>query len=1092
MLRPLIVIGCGGSGVSTVRYLRKSAKVALVNAGWEGPLPQAWQFIGVDVGIQYRYETEPIPDSDYVCISPGISYQNIQSVMETKHPSGGPGYAEMLGWKPRASEIYPPIPSSAGMFRPVGRLAGLASLIPQLNQRLLKAYESIKRESDEFQQLNQLLTQTERELDSGDLEPLVIVVGSMAGGTGSAIMLDINELVQRVSTSYSCMFNVVYSADIFESLGTSGSQGLHANSLAFMSELLAFTWNGRKSSDMIEHGIKKEYIAPPLSFVIEKTNLPGYMSFSPKESFEQIASWLTDVAISPMEQDHLIGALVRMTQHSLRTSGGYGFEKSSVHAPPGAIYSLGHAKLTVGRDRFPEYASKLLQRNIVDFLLNGEGVASKLQFSNESTVTSAVTFKKNAENILQSFLVGANMSVSSELEDHFIDSVFDSIGTKSVLELVKLELEKELKAAIVSGVDREAGLITGIQRAKDHNLQRFVDLSSKEVEELKNRVLEGIASELNRNLAYQSIPVVNEVLKITKQLIDQSASQIRMKAANQIRKSKLEFSQARDVFIKSQNQNQRRFFKIGREVDNNYLDFAANSIYLEIQSQCLDYLSGALEELVNDDLARITRQLGNTVTILQSRLEEMVDWPEIDQEVPQWLRPRQFELCIEGSESWPDSLRSLIGESKNPAADEDIHLMQTVRASIFMGGYESYDGKLRGPLLNMSAKDVQIIEAQSIEDRVNDWLRRKGSGFVAFVEEGLQSYLRESSWTNEKIVDHEQRLKRYSEVLKDVLDACQPLVQIDEDLSKEVYSRGDVLAYPYFQLPRLENVANSILDELMSRYFPGERDLSDRYRSGDVGSSSFSFTSFLNNPINPSVFRRFTESQAVFVNSRMETAAQWSYVHKWRRTRMLSEYIPLPTELRHAAIRGFAVGRILGYVTNDTNEAIKISGIDREYVFPRRLLTSSGPSNLLPSLLESMSLCFADVPRLGQEAFGAYRELISLGMGKDGRAHSFEFDNDCLEFIKSGKRQRIPVGIERPEFLSAEIPEERQEVMVELLRSRIASYAEIDDLFAGLTSTGHIPAAEKLTFEILDDLIGNYQIVLTSIESFRIKRYDDF
>ena len=240
------------------------------------------------------------------------------------------------------------------------------------------------------------------------------------------------------------------------------------------------------------------------------------------------------------------------------------------------------------------------------------------------------------------------------------------------------------------------------------------------------------------------------------------------------------------------------------------------------------------------------------------------------------------------------------------------------------------------------------------------------------------------------------------------------------------------------------------------------------------------------------MFRRFTESQAVFVNSRMETAAQWSNVHKWRRTRMLSEYIPLPTELRHAAIRGFAVGRILGYVTNDTNEAIKISGIDREYVFPRRLLTSSGPSNLLPSLLESMSLCFADVPRLGQEAFGAYRELISLGMGKDGRAHSFEFDNDCLEFIKSGKRQRIPVGIERPEFLSAEIPEERQEVMVELLRSRIASYAEIDDLFAGLTSTGHIPAAEKLTFEILDDLIGNYQIVLTSIESFRIKRYDDF
>jgi hypothetical protein len=248
----------------------------------------------------------------------------------------------------------------------------------------------------------------------------------------------------------------------------------------------------------------------------------------------------------------------------------------------------------------------------------------------------------------------------------------------------------------------------------------------------------------------------------------------------------------------------------------------------------------------------------------------------------------------------------------------------------------------------------------------------------------------------------------------------------------------------------------------------------------------------LRNPLNPSVFKNFTDTQAALVNSRMHTAVTFGYVGKFRRTRRLSEYIPLPTELRHAAIRGFAVGRILGYITVDTNESIKISGMDREYTFPRWLLTPSGPNNLLPSLLESMSLCFADVPRLGQEAFGAYRELISLGMGKDGRAHSFEFDNDCVEFIKTGKRRRIPVGIQRPELMSAETPEDRQQVMVQLLLSRIASYAEIEDSFAGLTNADHIPAADRLTLEILDELIDNFQIVLTSIESFRIKRYDDF
>jgi hypothetical protein len=412
-----------------------------------------------------------------------------------------------------------------------------------------------------------------------------------------------------------------------------------------------------------------------------------------------------------------------------------------------------------------------------------------------------------------------------------------------------------------------------------------------------------------------------------------------------------------------------------------------------------------------------------------------------------------------------------------------------------MGGYESCDGELRGPFFELIVNLVQEFEVQSIENRVEDWLRRRGAGFEAFVHEGLQSYLADYFWTNEKSPDYEQRLQRYAEVLNAVLEASQPLIQVNEKLTEEVYGNLDsaIKAYPYFQLPFFGHAADDILKGAMVKRFPElQIDSLQRYSGGVDSNSSFGFTSFLRNPLNPSVLKRFTESQNALVSRRIGTPQEFQFVQGWRRTRKLSEYIPLPTELRHAAIRGFAVGRILGYVTNDTNEAIKISGIDREYVFPRRLLTSTGQNNLLPSLLESMSLCFADVPRLGQEAFGAYRELISLGMGKDGRAHSFEFDNDCVEFIKTGKRQRIPVGIQRPELMSAETPEDRQQVMVHLLLSRIASYAEIEDSFAGLTNADHIPAADRLTLEILDELIDNFQIVLTSIESFRIKRYDDF
>lgn len=1093
MLKPLIVIGCGGSGVNTVRYLRKSAKEALAKVGWDGPLPQAWQFIGVDIGIQNAFEEEPIPDRDYVCVNPGISYHNIQSIMEIKHPSGSLGCAEMLGWKPSAVEITPPIPTSAGMHRSVGRMAGLAALMPQLSHRLMQAYVAIKSSSEEFHQMANLLTGSESSWNSKDMEPLVIVLGSMAGGTGSAIMLDINELVQRLNAEFALMFNVVYSADVFESLGHGSNPSLHANSLAFMSELLAFTWNGRKSSDLIEHREKKEYIVPPLTFIVERTNLSGQqMSNWQKDSFRQIASWLTGVAVSPDEQMLLMWAINRHAPHSSMTSGGYGLEKSSIYDPPGAIYSLGHAKISVGRDRYPEYASKLLQRATVDFLLNAHGATLDNRAKNQPATSMVEGIRQNAENMLQTFLVGAQMSVSSELEEHFIERMFNEIDTNSLSRLVKLELQNETDAEINAGFNQKTGFNNAVMNVRNQNLQRNSDLVSNTVRELKDRVLDGITREVIKSLSTRSMPVVSEVLKITQRLIDQTASQIRLKAADQIRKSELELIHSIDAL----DQTGKRTLGVRRKHDKNHLDFACNHIVFLVQSQCLDYLAAALEELSNYELTQITRRLDDAIVSLQSDFEEMADWPKLDQQVPYWLRSSPFEVCLEGLETWPNSLRDQMVEFRDPNEDTDEHMIRNAIVSILNGGYESRDGKLTWPLFELLINRMQeFVYVQSIESRVEDWLRRQGAGFDAFVHEGIQSYLADYSWTNKKSSDNEHRIKRFAEAVDTVLEACQPLIQVDEKLAADVYrnSNSAIKAYPYFQSPFFGNAANDILKKAMEKRFPElEMNSFRHYSGGESNKSSFEFTSFLRNPLNPSVFKRFTDSQFALVRSRVGTSAELSFVHKWRRTRKLNEYVPLPNELRQAAIRGFAVGRILGYITSDTNAAIKISGIDREYEFPRRLLTPSGPKNLLPALLESMSLCFSDVPRLGQEAFAAYRELISLGMGKDGRARSFEFDNDCLEFIKSGKRQRIPVDIERPEFLSAKNPEERQEVMVKLLRSRIASYAEIDDSFAGLTSTDRIPAAEKLTLEILDDLISNYQIVLTSIESFRIKRYDDF
>ena len=71
MLRPVIMIGCGGSGQKAVRYIRDAVRRQLDHNNWEGGIPNAWQFIGLDtLNIQEAPGEIPLlPASDYKSVS---------------------------------------------------------------------------------------------------------------------------------------------------------------------------------------------------------------------------------------------------------------------------------------------------------------------------------------------------------------------------------------------------------------------------------------------------------------------------------------------------------------------------------------------------------------------------------------------------------------------------------------------------------------------------------------------------------------------------------------------------------------------------------------------------------------------------------------------------------------------------------------------------------------------------------------------------------------------------------------------------------------------------------------------------------------
>ncbi len=74
MLRPIIMIGCGGSGQKTDRYVRDAMRRRLMHAGRDKGIPQAWQFLGIDTGGTQEDGSIPfLPNNDYVCLLPQIS-----------------------------------------------------------------------------------------------------------------------------------------------------------------------------------------------------------------------------------------------------------------------------------------------------------------------------------------------------------------------------------------------------------------------------------------------------------------------------------------------------------------------------------------------------------------------------------------------------------------------------------------------------------------------------------------------------------------------------------------------------------------------------------------------------------------------------------------------------------------------------------------------------------------------------------------------------------------------------------------------------------------------------------------------------------
>ncbi len=394
-MRRFLVVGCGGSGGAALAYMMDQLRSDLAQEQVDR-LPAGWQFVHLDVPAG----EEPGPDGignveaqggRYLGLGPQAgSYADLDFSVSRK--LGTSRALDAIGtWAPRRPEaIATPISVGAGQYRSVGRMITL-SRIEALREGLVSAWEDLYR-VETHTEMKQVAHQAKLGGYSENDVPIVLVVSSMAGGAGASMALDVCRIMTTINgLDPKLMAVFMVSADIFDSLPESARSGVRANALAMLGEIVASQTGSAQEHDVrTMHALGQQHgtgasipfarVFPVGRFVGAQRTMFG--DGSPKAVYRGLARGLAGMMMSEQATNQFVSYDLGNTGSVPPDSSYLGWGAQPDPLPWG---SFGFASLSMGRERYAEYAAQRIARSCVDRALDGH-----LQEGNTASGTEQV------------------------------------------------------------------------------------------------------------------------------------------------------------------------------------------------------------------------------------------------------------------------------------------------------------------------------------------------------------------------------------------------------------------------------------------------------------------------------------------------------------------------------------------------------------------------------------------------------------------------------------------------------------------------------------------------------------------------------
>jgi hypothetical protein len=1076
-MRPMIIVGCGGSGGKVVQLLRRELEIRLRRAGWNDGIPKAWQLVYLDTPATQETTIDGVgalPASDYISVAGGFNiYDQVADTLLTK----ARGLEDrLLGWLPPRT-VAIPLLDGAGQMRAVGRAVAFSSF-DQVAGRLESAYEAASSGAAELAQLYSRVYPTQvasngSSMVASDQLPYVFVVSSLAGGTGAGIFVDVCDVFRAVNPELANrIVSVLFTAEVFQNL--TQEPGLQPNSLAALSEVMA----GYFDQQRMPEPLYKRFLGAPAArasssgpsypFVVGTSTLAGTKLDSILDCYRATTETLAAVLMDPDGVGHKLTSYqqVNWETKQLQNDPAWAFGSVTKQNPlKGVVSSFGSARLSVGTSRFEEYATARIARSVVDFQTEDFESFGKAVLNDEYASRAEIVdyFSKQYGDAFVSTCQLSEVNIEGEADtDQILDQVLDGPNLNRTWLEWQGEVLSELQplGTQVSAVWQQQirATVHARQSQFDGTINELIAVGSERfVREAPDRLVRATAE----YTATYGLPVARGLLQFTRNDLDIAVSQLKNEADTQRQHGQKWETRLIHQFA---DVKERDRLSPDHDVVKKGVKAAASRGFLNAEASIRDRAVELIEELITQVIDPLGRLLEQIEAGLGSKSAEVRKWPSA-LGIPSQYKPPPLEFCLIPSGEWGTVFDHLISRTaEHDAGHEDP--ITKVRRMVGAGGFlYNSDGRdlLAPEALHLTAGQVWrpravggqgmplvYSHAYGIDDVVERsrlWATRKGTALGDFLQQGLSSYL-SAHQDGTAVVDHVHRIERFEQCLDKVLQAATPMIEMVRSVVVKVHPRAgmDVTrTEPAFELLPLPpgHPAHDSARRIVERNLgPGAQEwvVDEYFASGDQDRESVTYVSMLAGAVHPSaVSSLVTPIAEAWNTSGREGTSFWGR----RRARRLEEFVPVHPVVLSSMIRGWITGRMLGLIPDpDETEGFVVRRAGRDdAVFPWPPLhgpidtsTHDRMTSWLPWLLESLPLGFALVPNQPNILEG-YDELYLLGQrsrldAQNGNPQEqYDPSVEVVDFIDND----TTAGGEAQSIVQGDDPQSRQTNVIDYL-----------------------------------------------------------